>query len=1419
MIDPAAAVANLERLSAEGAEGPFGWYEAIDYTPSRLPAGARSEVVRSYMSHHQGMSLVAATNVVLGDVMPRRFHAEPMIRAAELLLQERVPRDTPLVDLDATLLEAAEADAEAAAAERPAPPSLLSRRLTTPETASPRTHLLSNGDYHVMLTNAGSGYSVCRGLDVTRWREDPTREAYGAFLYIRDVEAGAYWSAGFQPVCRPADEDEIVFAADKAAFRRRDGAIESLMEVAVAPESFAEVRRLTLFNHDSKPRELDVSSYLEVVLTRHDDDLAHPGFHKLFVETEWLPGSAALLARRRPRSPREKPAWAVHVLAVDASAAGCRLVGATTFETDRAAFLGRGRSVADPAALDPGAELSGGSGAVLDPIFSLRRRFVLAPGGTVVLAFATAVAESRAGAVALADQYHGPSASARAFELAWARRRAEHGWRERSPEEAHLFQRLASRLIFDGSAGRARPAPDPPVEPGSRTLARLGIDARRPIALLRVATASELTVARQLLSARAYLGRHGLDFEPVFLDDSDGPGLAEPIETVARETGAADHQGPPGGARVIRGASLAASDREALRAAARVTLDADDGALADAIDPGDWAFETPEPLTASPRGAPHVDEPVAAPDDLAFFNGLGGFTPDGREYVVLIDAPARRPALPPLPWSNVIANPTFGTLVTEAGLRTTWAGDSQANRLTPWSDDPIADPAAEAVYLRDEDDGHVWCPTPLPIPSPGPVLVRHGQGYSSFERNLRGLRQRLDVFVDPDRPIKYLRLHVENPGGSPRRLSATFFAEWVLGTFRDRSAPHVVTTVDPRTGALLARDDFREEYAGGVAFLDVDRRPRFLTGDRGEFLGRHGSLARPEAMARAELSGRVGAGLDPCGAVQTRFDLGPGEAVEIVFLLGWADSPSQAREHLAHARDVGADAALRRVKAGWDRLLDAIRVRTPEPAFDLLVNRWLLYQVVSCRLWGRTGFHQSSGAFGFRDQLQDALAVLHAAPDLARRQILLHASRQFEEGDVQHWWRPVDGRGVRTRCSDDYLWLPFVAARYVEATGDAAVLDEDVPFLSAPPLAADREDDFRLPDVAPGASLYEHCARALDRSSPRGAHGLPLMGSGDWNDGMNRVGIGGAGESVWLAWFLIATLRRFAPLAESRGDAGRGSRWRAEADALAAAVEAHGWDGGWYRRGYFDDGSPLGTVAASECRIDSLPQSWSVFAEAPVERSTRAMAAVEELLVREPERLILLLAPPFDRSAPSPGYIQGYPPGVRENGGQYTHAAAWVVQAFAGLGRGELALKLFRILNPINHSTCKDDVRTYKAEPYALAGDVLAIPPHVGRAGWTWYTGSAGWLYQAAVESILGVRRRGDRLIVDPRVPASWREFAFEYRHGSTVYDVRVKNPEGLERGRVWVAIDDEPRDDPTIPLVDDGRRRSVEVVISTPRE
>jgi cyclic beta-1,2-glucan synthetase len=1431
MLAPREALENLRRLAQEGAEGTYGMFEALDFTPERVPMGERRVIVRSYMAHHQGMSLVALANTLLGDVMPQRFHAEPMVRANELLLQERIPNDPPIVESTVTKGQAELPSGEGLQATV-AP---MSRRLTSPDTTVPRTNLFSNSAYHVMITNAGSGYSQWRNLDVTRWREDPTREVWGQFCYIRDVQRELVWSAGYQPTCRPPQGYEVIFAADRASIRRRDADIETLLEITVSPEQPVEVRRVTLTNHDSRPRELEITSYCEVVLAPHRDDVAHPAFGKLFVETEWVARSGALLCCRRPRSDAEQPVCAMHVAAVDISAAGSTLVGTGQYETDRARFLGRGRTLASPAALDYGTTLSGTTGPVIDPIFSLRHRVRLKPGGSAVIAFATAVAGSRSEALALADQYRGASAASRVFELAWAHSQIEHRHGDRFGEESHLFQRLASHVIFAGSALRPERSILAANRLGQEALWRFGISGDRPIILARFQNTDQLRLGQELIAAQAYLRARGLEIDLVFLSEEPGgydeQARQQLLELVKAEAGN-DRVNQPGGVYILKTAVMQDDEKILLQAAARVVLAADRGSLASQLDRTEWRHPVPGPLPVSSDRVKWDDEAVRLPADLLFSNGLGGFTPDGREYCVLISGQDRPhttgngqpkptsvvyPRLAPAPWTNVIANPVFGFLASESGLGFTWSGNSQTNRLTAWNNDPVSDPPAEVIYLRDEDSGDIWCPTPLPVPSAEPVLVRHGQGYTTFERNAHGLQHELTLLVPHEDPIKLIRLRIRNVGDRRRKLSATYYAEWAPGPNRDNSAMHIDSEIDAETGALLARNAFRTDFGPRVAFAEVDRRPRTVTADRAEFVGRHGSMMAPAALSRAGLSGTAGEALDPCAAVQATFELDAGAEIQVVFMLGEADDVGAARDLIKKYRENGkALAILEEVRERWDALLETVQVRTPEPALDLLINRWLLYQVLSCRVWGRSAFYQSGGAFGFRDQLQDVMALFHAAPQESRAHILRAAGRQFPEGDVQHWWHPPEGRGIRTRIADDPLWLPFVTSRYVEATGDSAILDEVIPFLQGPVLRPDQNDDYGLPTFAPeSGSLYDHCARALDWANRFGPHGLPLMGFGDWNDGMNRVGYKGKGESIWLAWFQIACINQFAPLSESRGDHERTARWRERADRLRAAVEQTAWDGGWYRRAYFDNGTPLGSIQNDACKIDSIAQSWAVMSRGgDATHVGEAMKAVDEHLVKHDDRLILLFTPPFDHSSLDPGYVKGYLPGVRENGGQYTHAAVWVMQAAALLGQGRFASELQRILNPILHADGPEAVERYRVEPYVLAGDVYSASPHAGRGGWTWYTGSASWYYQASLESILGFRRLGDRIAFQPCISPEWSQFEINYRFRSTTYVITVENPTGVESGVAAVWLDDKHQEGNSIPLTDDNLTHRVRVVV-----
>ena len=1314
----------------------------------------------------------------------------------------------------------------------------MNRRLTTPVTPAPRTHLLSNGRYHVMITNAGSGSSACRGIDVTRWRADSTCEASGQFCYIRDVHRGLVWSAGFQPICRPSESHEVSFAADKATFRRRDSDIETLLEVVVSPEQDVEIRRLTLTNHGSQPCELELTSYAEVVLTDHGADLAHPAFVKLFLETEWLDGPKALICRRRPRAADEQSIWAVHVSAVDCTAPGGTTLGDIQYESDRLRFLGRGRTLANPAALDPASVLSGTTGPVLDPVFSLRRRIRLEARGSAVIALATGLAGLRSDALALADQYREAAAASRAFELAWAHNQVEHRHGERTGENSHLFQRLASHLLFTGSTLRADPAVLARNRLGQEALWRFGISGDRPIVLVRIAAREQLPLAQELLAAQSYIRQKGLESDLVLLLEAPASNEAElsrRLADVIRAGGCQERIDRPGGVFVRQSLELVEDEKVLLQAAARVVLIGDRGSLADQLDGNDRRTPLLVPLDRSQEPITWDDEPIALPSDLLFPNGLGGFTPDGGEYCLLVcnhpapdshrnGQPAPQttpyPRLAPAPWSNVVANPGFGFLVSESGSGFTWSGNSQANRLTPWNNDPVSDPPGEVVYLRDEESGEIWCPTPLPVPTGQPTLVRHGQGYSVFERNTHGLCHNLTLLVAPEDSIKLIRLRVKNARIRPRRLSATFYAEWVLGSARDASAMHIVTEIDQETGALLARNAFRTDFAERVAFADVDRRPRTVSADRALFLGRHGSVASPAGLRYRELPTSAGAALDPCAVIHVAFDLEPGGEAQLVFLLGEAEGTEAARVLIRRYRDErNPEVVLQDVRSLWNDVLETVQIRTPDRALDLLANRWLLYQVQSCRIWGRSAFYQSGGAYGFRDQLQDVMALLHAAPDEARAHILRAAGRQFQEGDVQHWWHPPTGRGIRTRIADDPLWLPFVICEYITTTGDASILEEEVPYLEAPVLKAGQDDSYGVPTVADTRPLYEHCVAALELTTRTGRHGLPLMGHGDWNDGMNRVGCQGQGESVWLAWFSISCLTQFAELARLRGEVARSDRFRQQALLLQASVEDHAWDGAWYRRAFFDDGTPLGSGQNASCRIDSIAQTWAVLSGAGDRaRASLAMEAVDRYLVQPERGLILLFTPPFDDDSSDPGYIKGYLPGVRENGGQYTHAAAWTVHAATLLGHGRHAVELLQILNPIHHARDPEGVERYKVEPYVVAGDVYSCLPHVGRGGWTWYTGSASWIYRAVLESVLGVQRRGDRLQINACIHPDWAQYEVTYHFRSAVYLIQVENRSGAESGLAAVWLDDRLLPERSFPLLDDGQTHNVRVVIGPPR-
>nr|WP_301289596.1 glucoamylase family protein [Natronocella acetinitrilica] len=1395
---PHAATDNLRYLETFGMLGRYGYFEALDFTPRRLDVGQSHALVRSYMAHHHGMSLVSVANALTTQNAITRFSAEPRYGACKLLLQERMPPDPEL--------------------EYPASPSATPRQValdTVPaldpwnvpvDTPTPRVHLLSNGRYGVLATNGGGGGSFWNNIALTRWSADSTSDDRGCWVYLEDVDAGDTWSIARQPSSIREGDEQVRFHAHAVEYLRHSRGLVQTLEVTVCPRDDVELRRITLTNHGEQVRRLVLTTYAELVLGDAAADRQHPRFSGLFVQCSYDAEQSLLLFERRSRegSADAGPLLGEFLVGVRG------VIKPDGVETDRGAFLERDGSLAKPpkAGHDQGIGAAVGSG--LDPIASLRKTLTLEPGATVRLALVRIVAPTREALMQTRQRFAYWANVQYAFDEARTRiARDLHGGGI-GPGVLHDLVRLTSALLCPHPDLRAPTAILARNQLGQAGLWGMGISGDHPVVLLKVPQSAGMDVVNLLLKAHEFWRKRNLPIDVVFLatgDDGYSGNTRDALHRAISLRHAEAWIGRRGGLFVLTSASQGEADVVLLHAAASLVLDGGITHPLAALDRLNNA-DIPLPLLPARPGTdfpPTVDVAPSLPADLKFWNGLGGFTSDGREYVMLIEGVNR----PPAAWINVIANPQFGCTVSESGGGYTWWLNSGENRLTPWRNDPVLDMPGECIYLRDEETGDLWCPTPAPMYESGAYLARHGAGYSRFEHCRLGVDSELSLFVDIDQPVKVARLRVSNRSERARRLTVTFYAEWVLGTRRETGAGYLIPAWNAEHRALLVRNPYGAQCPGQTVFLATTQEVHGYTADRSEFLGRDGGLHAPAGLARVGLSGRVDAGRDTCAALQVHVDLPVGGTEEVVFLLGAGANEEAALTLIRGCRDTGAIQRMRdAVDTHWRQRLGTVTLESPDAATDILFNGWLLYQTLASRLHGRTGLYQSSGAFGFRDQLQDTTALLAAAPSLCRAQIVAAAARQFPEGDVLHWWHPPAARGVRTRISDDLLWLPWVVCEYIAATDEVDVLDESITWLSGDPLGAEEGDRYsEYAQSGESASLYEHCLRAIRRVDHAGAHGLPLMGGGDWNDGFNRVGDKGRGESVWLGWFLLDTLRRFAPVCETRGDLATAQLLTERAATLAQALRDHAWDGGWYRRAYHDDGSALGTADAEACEIDAIAQSWAVLSGGDGSgREHEAMAAVGERLMRAEDGLVLLFEPPFKAGAKDVGYIGAYPPGVRENGGQYTHAAAWTGLAFARLGNAERTAEVLRILNPINHALTAEAVRHYRVEPYVLAADVYGYPPHVGRGGWTWYTGSAAWYYRFILEGVLGITRRGDTLMIKPCLPPHWPGATVTWRHRGSVYHIQLVRTASAPPNTLSAPC--------TLPMLDDGAEHRVAVYI-----
>ncbi|MCJ7434188.1 MAG: hypothetical protein MUO77_11945, partial [Anaerolineales bacterium] len=1310
---PQAVMQNLTWFEKNKMWSLYGLYESVDFTDSHLKTGEDFAVIRSFMAHHQGMILLSLSNYLLNNRMIRRFHADARIESIELLLQEQTSLHAPTERSSLQQMDASRATYAAIS---------LDPWHVSPDAAYTQLHCLSNGSYSLLITAAGGGFSRWGDIELTRWQPDSTLDDWGSWIYAEDRLYGQAWSVTRQPGMPAPDRSEVCFFPQKVEFMRQDEDVVLRTSVNIAPDDNVEIRHVTITNHGDYLRTFALTSYAEIILSSQAVDQHHPAFNKLFIESEFLPDEQLLLFRRRPRLTGEKPVYLAHFFTSDQE--HVKLAG---YETDRARFIGRGGTSRNPIVFSVASEasvLSGATGATLDPICALQAEIEMPPYETARIAFVTLAANSRKDAIELARRYrHWPQLN-KAIDDARIQAEQELAQLELTSQDVEWIQKLLSPLLYPSPALRAEPA-----ELSANTLSQsglwsFGISGDYPILLVRLKREADLDLLNKLLLAHTYWRKRGLMIDLVILNQRDTSYEQDFHGKILRLLNRTDSDAwlnKHGGIFIVHEDQMNNAERILLAVVARVVLDGEAGALElqlAKLDIGTVCLPSFVPIESSVLN-PDTSHGIERPANLLFDNGLGGFSPDGREYVIYL-APGQ---WTPAPWVNVIATPGFGFLVSEAGLGCTWSQNSGENRLTPWRNDPVSDRPSEAIYLRDEDTGQVWSPTPLPVRADAPYLIRHGAGYSIFEHASHGLEQNVRVFAVPNEPVKIIHLKLRNTTTHMRRISVTYYAEWVLGSFYENATPYIVPEFASNHYALLARNTYNHDFGQRVAFLASTREPSGVTTDRAEFLGHHGSYARPAALERVGLTSRIQPGAAPCAALQLLIWLQPGETKEVSFLFGQGADYTDTERLITHYQDIeNIETAWQSVGEFWDKHLGQIQIKTPDAGMDLLLNRWLLYQSLASRFWGRMAFYQPGGAYGFRDQLQDVMAYIHVRPEMVRQHILDAASHQFEQGDVLHWWHPPVGRGVLTRCSDNLLWLPYVTAYYVRSTGDRSILDEKVPFLSAEPLKPGENERYGLfPSTDQVGTLYDHCCRALARGTTSGQHGIPLIGAHDWNDGMNRIGAQGQGESIWLGWFLYNTLNSFAGICELISDHNQADDYRGQADTIRDALESNGWDGNWYRRAYYDDGSPLGSDSNNECKIDSIAQSWAVISKgADSARASRAMESVYERLIRLDDKLMLLFAPPFDRTARDPGYIKGYPPGIRENGGQYSHASIWAIWAFAELGQGDRAVDLFHLINPIYHADTREKVNRYVVEPYVIAADVCSTPPHVGRGGWTW---------------------------------------------------------------------------------------------------
>ncbi|MGM0396195.1 MAG: GH36-type glycosyl hydrolase domain-containing protein [Bacillota bacterium] len=1382
---------NLNILKNEGAEGPYGLYEAIDYTQERLNKNEDRRIVKSYFAHHLGMSLLSINNFMNNNIMQKRFHKNPIVKTGVLLLEEKLPYKVVMIKE----LIAKEKKKVKIKAEGVGEIGVYDENYNT----IPNCHLISNKNYHIMVTNNGFTYSKYQNKMITRFRNHIDQRYFGYTFYIKDIDDDKVWSIGSEPIKNPSMRYEVIYSLNKAKIIREDNDIETHMEMWVSAEDNVEMRKITLMNKKSTPVNIEITSYAELAMTEQNADLSHPAFNNLFISTEYDKETESLIAVKKPRESNEQELYVFKTFSTASSE-----FNITQFETNRNNFVGRGRTLSNPIALEK--FLDNSEGIVLEPILSLRKGVRIGGRENVQITYSMGVAENKSEIKKLINKYKNPSIVKEQLELSDIQAQVEMSYLNLDSEELNLFQTMISQLIYLSPNRKKYSKQIFENNLGQNELWKYGISGDKPIILIDVFSMEEKEILWTLIKGKEYLSLKGLQTDLVILNNQEVSyykNLEEAIKDMISIKFGYNTDPQNIGVYLINNNQISEDDRNLLYASSDLVLSGKSSTLREQIEIEETTNDKNIKRKFEKRQQTEY-RPKQERYELKYFNGYGGFNQKDSEYVIQY-----RENLPtPMPWINVISNDNFGFIISENGGGYTWSENSNENKLTPWLNDSIFNIPQEVVYLKDEVYGELWSVTPEPLGNYLDCDICHGKGYTKFASEPYGLKTTLNIFASLKDSVKIYSVKIKNNTEEIRKMSSFLFINPLLGSYSEKNKKYITTNKE-KGNILTLNNSFNYQYPNRTMYLSSSEGFKSYTGNKDEF-----DLKNLKNMH--VFKNEVGGGLNPCGGIQIQLEINPNEEKQFVFILGQETNKEKLQENALYYQKVdNCNKELTKVKEYWENTLSAIDIDTPDNKLDTLINSYLPYQTLACRIKARSAFYQTGGAYGFRDQIQDALNMLMIDPNITKKQIILNASHQFKEGDVLHWWHPGDEeKGVRTRSADDLLWLPYAVTEYLLNTEDYKILDTKLPYVTGETLK-DHENEIYL---TAGTSeyketLYNHCLKAIDHALTFGSHGLPLMKGGDWNDGMNKVGIEGKGESVWLGWFLAQILKRFTKICEMRDDTIKYTEYFKYQNDIIAAIEKDGWDDSWYKRAYYDDGTPLGSKINSECKIASLPQSWSVISTLGNEkRSKKAMDSVNNHLILEDKGMILLFAPPFERDEKDPGYIKSYAKGLRENGGQYTHAAAWVIYAYALLGEGTKAYELYEMLNPINHSRSLFFANQYKVEPYVISADVYYAHPHIGRGGWTWYTGAAGWMYRVCIEGILGLKKRGSKLTINPSIPNHWTNYTIKYRYKETLYIIEVINDKKISNGNVKYTLDNKDIQEDYIQLVNDKNEHNIRV-------